>query len=208
MLASSTYQISIKLSKNTSQSYPSTFDFLWQQTQHFHKSIDDKGSCVDDDISIHSMLIVQQVRDRLLNVKRSKFAKTSDIIGCYATVHCTCTQKLHADCKTRNLWKIKMPRMTADLLVKCRGQAKRKRHETQDQFLRRITHLYCSEKGIEAIVCVQLQLASYKLDQENAVHYWVILSEHESYIILQGRSSYVVIWLLCHQRLFSDFERP
>lgn len=45
-----------------------------------------------------------------------------------------------------------MPRMTADLLVKCTGQAKRKRDETQDQFLRRITHLYCSEKGIEAIV--------------------------------------------------------
>ena len=42
--------------------------------------------------------------------------------------------------------------MTVDLLLKCTGQAKRKRDETREQFLRRITHLYCSEKGIEAIV--------------------------------------------------------
>ena len=42
--------------------------------------------------------------------------------------------------------------MTTDLLVKCTGQAKRKRDESQEQFLRRITHLYCSERGIEAIV--------------------------------------------------------
>lgn len=45
-----------------------------------------------------------------------------------------------------------MPRMTAELLVKSTGQAKRKRDESLEQFLRRITHLYCSEKGIEVIV--------------------------------------------------------
>lgn len=45
-----------------------------------------------------------------------------------------------------------MPRMTEDLLVKCTGQAKKKRDESKEQFLRRITHLYCSERGIEAIV--------------------------------------------------------
>ena len=49
---------------------------------------------------------------------------------------------------------VKMPRMTTDLLVKCTGQAKRKRDESLDQFLRRITHLYCSEKGIETIVSI------------------------------------------------------
>lgn len=46
-----------------------------------------------------------------------------------------------------------MPRMT-DLLTKCTGQAKRKRDEDQGHFLRRITHLYCGEKGIERIVSV------------------------------------------------------
>ena len=45
-----------------------------------------------------------------------------------------------------------MPRMTADLIARCTGQAKRKRGEAPDQYLRRITHLYCSEKGIDAIV--------------------------------------------------------
>lgn len=48
-----------------------------------------------------------------------------------------------------------MPRMTTDLLVKCTGQAKRKRDESLEQFLRRITHLYCSERGIETIVSIQ-----------------------------------------------------
>lgn len=42
--------------------------------------------------------------------------------------------------------------MTADLLLKCTGQAKKKRDETECQFLRRVTHLYCSEKRIDAIV--------------------------------------------------------
>ena len=42
--------------------------------------------------------------------------------------------------------------MTLDLLIKCTGQAKRKREESQEQYLRRITHLYCAEKGIEKIV--------------------------------------------------------
>ena len=44
-----------------------------------------------------------------------------------------------------------MPRMT-DLLIKCSGQAKKRRDEAREQFLGRITHLYCSEKGIGAIV--------------------------------------------------------
>ncbi len=45
-----------------------------------------------------------------------------------------------------------MPQMTASLLARCTGYAKRKRDESPEQFLRRITHLYCSEKGIDKIV--------------------------------------------------------
>lgn len=61
--------------------------------------------------------------------------------------------------------------MTADLLVKCTGQAKRKRDETQEQFLKRITHLYCSEKGIENIVSLHCCGSSY-----NDMHYYSGLS--------------------------------
>jgi len=45
-----------------------------------------------------------------------------------------------------------MARITAELLSKCTGQAKKKREESLDQYLKRITHLYCAEKGIEKIV--------------------------------------------------------
>lgn len=45
-----------------------------------------------------------------------------------------------------------MPQMTRELLAKCTGHAKRKRDEDLEHFLRRITHLYCAEKGIERIV--------------------------------------------------------
>ena len=47
----------------------------------------------------------------------------------------------------------RMPRLTVELLCRCTGHAtKRRRDENQEQFLSRITHLYCSEKGIEKIV--------------------------------------------------------
>lgn len=51
--------------------------------------------------------------------------------------------------------------MTPELLCKCTGQAKRKKDETAEQFLRRITHLYCAEKGIETIVRAFLDLLYY-----------------------------------------------
>ena len=56
-----------------------------------------------------------------------------------------------------------MARITPDLLSKCTGQAKKKKEESLDQYLRRITHLYCSEKGIEKIVSgVCTLIAIYK----------------------------------------------
>ena len=46
-----------------------------------------------------------------------------------------------------------MPRLTVDLLARCTGHAtKRRKDETQEQFLAKVTHLYCSEKGLEIIV--------------------------------------------------------
>lgn len=45
-----------------------------------------------------------------------------------------------------------MSRMTVDLLCKCTGQTRRKREETKEQFLRRVTHLYCAEKDIRRVV--------------------------------------------------------
>lgn len=54
-----------------------------------------------------------------------------------------------------------MPRMSIELLSKCTGQAKRKRDESLEQFLRRITHLYCSEKAIETIVSQLCTNAAY-----------------------------------------------
>ncbi len=45
-----------------------------------------------------------------------------------------------------------MGSMTTDLLLKCTGQAKKKKEESREQYLKRITHLYCAEKGIDKIV--------------------------------------------------------
>jgi len=42
--------------------------------------------------------------------------------------------------------------MTVELLCRCTSHTKRRRDETQLQFLGRVTHLYCAEKGIEEIV--------------------------------------------------------
>lgn len=48
-----------------------------------------------------------------------------------------------------------MPRLTVDLLCRCTGHAtKRRRDEKQERFLAKLTHLYCSEKGIESIVII------------------------------------------------------
>lgn len=45
-----------------------------------------------------------------------------------------------------------MPRLNVELLVRCTGHAgKRRRDETVEQFLSRVTHLYCADKGIETI---------------------------------------------------------
>ena len=41
--------------------------------------------------------------------------------------------------------------MTVDLLCKCTGQTRRKRDETKEQFLGRVTHLYCAEKEIRRV---------------------------------------------------------
>ena len=45
-----------------------------------------------------------------------------------------------------------MSRMTVDLLCRCTGQTRRKREETKEQFLGRVTHLYCAEKEIRRVV--------------------------------------------------------
>ena len=64
----------------------------------------------------------------------------------------------HATLRRISLVGSKMPRMTVDLLCRCTGHARRKREEGPEQFLRRITHLYCSEKAIETIVSSALIL--------------------------------------------------
>lgn len=47
-----------------------------------------------------------------------------------------------------------MTKITTDMLCRCTGQAKRRKEESQEQFLKRVTHLFCAEKGIQAIVSV------------------------------------------------------
>lgn len=42
--------------------------------------------------------------------------------------------------------------MTTELLCRCTSHTKRRKDETTEQFLARVTHLYCAEKGIEEIV--------------------------------------------------------
>lgn len=37
------------------------------------------------------------------------------------------------------------------MLCRCTGQTRRRKDESQDQFLKRITHLFCAEKGIQKI---------------------------------------------------------
>ena len=44
-----------------------------------------------------------------------------------------------------------MTKITTDMLCRCTGQAKRRKEESQEQFLKRVTHLFCAEKGIQAI---------------------------------------------------------
>lgn len=61
----------------------------------------------------------------------------------------------HGNQQTGRTWDdtFEMPRLTVDLLARCTGHAtKRRKDETQEQFLAKITHLYCSEKGLESIV--------------------------------------------------------
>ena len=46
-----------------------------------------------------------------------------------------------------------MVKLSVDLLCRCTGHAsKRRRDENQEQYLARITHLYCSYKQVEKIV--------------------------------------------------------
>ena len=50
-----------------------------------------------------------------------------------------------------------MPRLSVELLCRCTGHAnKRRKDESQEQFLARVTHLYCSEKNIEYIVSIYI----------------------------------------------------
>lgn len=42
--------------------------------------------------------------------------------------------------------------MTVELLSRCTGHARRKRGESPERLLQRVTHLYCTEKGIQSIV--------------------------------------------------------
>ena len=55
-----------------------------------------------------------------------------------------------------------MPRLTIDLLARSTGNAtKRRRDESQEVFLARVTHLYCADKGIETIVSIIIQLSLF-----------------------------------------------
>ena len=45
-----------------------------------------------------------------------------------------------------------MVRLTVDYIVKNNGNTKLKRDETTEQYLKRITHLYMSERNIDEIV--------------------------------------------------------
>ena len=56
-----------------------------------------------------------------------------------------------------------MSRMTVDLLCKCTGQTRRKRDETKEQFLGRVTHLYCAEKEIRRVVSGGVCLDRFRL---------------------------------------------
>ena len=48
-----------------------------------------------------------------------------------------------------------MPRLSVELLARCCcGQAKRRREESLEAFLARVTHLYCAERGLEDMVRV------------------------------------------------------
>lgn len=57
-----------------------------------------------------------------------------------------------------------MSRMTVDLLCKCTGQTRRKREETKEQFLGRVTHLYCAEKEIRRVVSGGVCLDRFRLN--------------------------------------------
>lgn len=46
-----------------------------------------------------------------------------------------------------------MPKLTVDLLCKCvSSSVKKKRDETTEQFLARLTHVYCFEKNVDEMV--------------------------------------------------------
>ena len=46
-----------------------------------------------------------------------------------------------------------MPKLTVDLLCKCTSSSvKKKKDETQEQFLARLTHVYCFEKNVDDMV--------------------------------------------------------
>lgn len=42
--------------------------------------------------------------------------------------------------------------MTVELLSRSTGQTRRRRGESAERLLQRVTHLYCAEKGIHSIV--------------------------------------------------------
>ena len=45
-----------------------------------------------------------------------------------------------------------MARMTVEMVGRCTGHTRRKRGESTESLLQRVTHLYCSERGISRIV--------------------------------------------------------
>lgn len=50
-----------------------------------------------------------------------------------------------------------MVRITADLIARCTsGYNKKKREESVDHFLKRLTHLYLEDKNIDEVVIVKL----------------------------------------------------
>ena len=45
-----------------------------------------------------------------------------------------------------------MVKITPELVAKCPSQTKKKKHETPQQYLKRLTHVYLAEKCIDEIV--------------------------------------------------------
>lgn len=51
-----------------------------------------------------------------------------------------------------------MVKITTELVAKCPSQTKKKKNETSQQYLKRLTHVYLAEKCIDEIVSIRFIL--------------------------------------------------